>query len=570
MITPKQKPEHNLEKKILEQEILIDLNQSILNTLDLQKILQIISDGISKLLENETAAIYLLEDDENLFLGATTPSIPKNMPDQLRFAKLKNHPHIEEALKSGKPIVIQDTLKAKLSKAEQEVVEIRQLKSLLFLPIIIEKQELGVLILGTNSTTRQYSDYDVKLGHTVANQVSVGIINAKLHASLAKKNKQLIISRAHLSNALKIAKLGNWEFIIDEDMFILSDEFFKLFETNNSIVGSRTLNSKQFAEKFLHPDEKHIVEEEIQKSLNLSNPDTINQFEHKIIKKDGEYGHFKVLYRIIKDVDGKTVKAYGITQDITERKINEKKLLEAIEKAEESDRLKTAFLANLSHEIRTPMNSIVGFTNLLKQNGLSELEKKSYLEFIEKGSDRLLRLISDIIQISKIDASFSNIYRKSFLLNTFIEDLHKNFSSTLSKKEISITTEIALSDLESRVYTDMDRLYQVFANLLENAIKFTKSGTINFGYIIKKGKLVMFVSDPGIGIEKRYHDKIFERFWQVEPENHTIISGTGLGLSIVKMIIELLNGDIWVESELKHGTTFFFTIPSLLVKESIN
>ena len=238
-------------------------------------------------------------------------------------------------------------------------------------------------------------------------------------------------------------------------------------------------------------------------------------------------------------------------------------LKEAKEKAEESEQLKTAFLANMSHEIRTPLNSVLGFSEFLRSDSLPKKKKEIYLDMINAGGQRLLTIISDIVDISKIEAGQFSLNYEICNLNKLIEDLKNQFSIANSNKEIEIISDKALENTSSYISTDTTRLTQVISNLIENALKFTDFGKITIGYHIKNKQLVFFVSDTGIGIPKKYQQIIFERFRQTDLQNSNLPTGTGLGLAIAKGIIDLFGGNIWVESEEDKGSKFYFTIPYL-------
>jgi len=251
----------------------------------------------------------------------------------------------------------------------------------------------------------------------------------------------------------------------------------------------------------------------------------------------------------------------GNYHDISERKMAENELIKAKEKAEESDLLKSAFLANMSHEIRTPMNAILGFASLLRKENLTIEKKEKYLELIESGGNRLLNLISDIVDISKIDANQISLNYEACKINNLLDNLQKQFEISTVNQECVIKTQKGLKDAESIISIDETRLLQILSNLLENALKFTKKGNIEFGYAKENEVLKFFVKDDGIGIDPKDHKCVFDRFTQVDNNYSRSGSGTGLGLAIVKSLVNLLKGDVWVESEIDKGATFYFTIP---------
>lgn len=236
------------------------------------------------------------------------------------------------------------------------------------------------------------------------------------------------------------------------------------------------------------------------------------------------------------------------------------KIRNAEQRAIDSDRLKTAFLQNISHEIRTPMNSIVGFSQLLKDEKTSETDKTDYLEMITKSSDQLLNIINEVLDISLIDTGHISINKKRVQLNNLLEELYLSFKP-LIKNEISFSLLKGLSDQSGLILTDELKVTQILNNLLNNAIKFTDKGYIKFGYSFVNNELKFFIEDSGIGVDHDFHDKIFERFRKVDTDNSRLYEGVGLGLAICKGNIDLLKGKIWVESEPGKGSKFFFIIP---------
>jgi signal transduction histidine kinase len=253
------------------------------------------------------------------------------------------------------------------------------------------------------------------------------------------------------------------------------------------------------------------------------------------------------------------------SQHNEEMRIANKALEEAKLKAEEASRLKSAFLANVSHEIRTPMNGIVGFASLLSDIENLTTEKRTlYLEMINTNSQLLLNLINDILDLSRIEADKLRIRKKSFDINKLIIELYVFYQSEkerLQKDKLSLNFSIGSSTKTLEIYTDGERLHQVFINLIGNALKFTDKGYVEFGYTIENEIIKFYVKDTGIGIKDEYQRAIFDRFIQADSSSTRSYGGTGLGLAICKAIVEKLNGEIWVESELGKGSAFYFTLP---------
>jgi len=247
--------------------------------------------------------------------------------------------------------------------------------------------------------------------------------------------------------------------------------------------------------------------------------------------------------------------------DITSQVENESELKFAKEKAEESDRLKSAFLANMSHEIRTPMNGILGFAALLSDQGLTGEIQQEYIKIIEKSGARMLNIINDIVDISKIEAGLIKLDIKLSNINEQIEYIYTFFKPETEAKGIMFSFRNSLPTKESFIYTDREKVYAILTNLVKNAIKFTKVGTIEFGYLKNGDTLEFYVKDTGNGIPKDRQPAIFERFIQADIEDKLAKQGSGLGLTISKAYAEMLGGKMWVDSQVGIGSTFYFTLP---------
>jgi len=241
-----------------------------------------------------------------------------------------------------------------------------------------------------------------------------------------------------------------------------------------------------------------------------------------------------------------------------------RKLHNEYEKAKRSDNLKTAFLANMSHEIRTPMNGILGFSELLDDEDLTPEQRREYINIINERGRHLLAIINDILDIAKIDSNQLVVNKVVFDLHHLLDDVllsYKNEQKRNNKGNLNIILEKAIDEEKVFITSDDLRLRQILNNLLSNALKFTKTGFIKFGYTIRGNKLEFFVQDTGKGIAKEKQSIIFERFRQEEETYTRQFGGTGLGLSISRGLAELLDGDIRFDSEEGKGSTFFFTIP---------
>ncbi len=266
-------------------------------------------------------------------------------------------------------------------------------------------------------------------------------------------------------------------------------------------------------------------------------------------------------YYEIRIVKYKADQVLAVARDITRsiELINELNLEK--DKAEESDRLKTAFLHNISHEIRTPLNGIVGFSNLLTQPGVAQGDTSEYVSFINSCSDQLLAIINDIVSVATLEAGQEKLQESTVDLNKMLNRVMSQFSAKAKEKGLEIEFTSGLPDDKCLIVADETKLIQLLSNLIGNSVKFTGKGGVKFGYVIKCEFVEFYVEDSGIGIPEEMHEVIFDRFRQVNNTLSLNTGGTGLGLSISKSYVELMGGRIWLKSIPGKQTVFYFTIP---------
>lgn len=609
--------ELDFAQKLHEQNILLKISKNIISTLNYESVLQIISDGMSELLEIETAAIYLLENEEDLYLGATTPPLDPNMPNELRFAKINDHPHIKNTITFKKPQVIFDSNTEKLSPSEQVIVELRRLRSLLFFPFIEGKNVLGVLILGTSNKSRTFSKQEIDLGETVANQLSIGIQNAMLHEDLLFKNKQLVEeinerkkaeialrnSEAHLSNALKIAKLGHWEYDVKNDLFTFTDEFYEIFKTSVNKIGGYTMNSQTYANNFVAKQDKAIVHKEIQKAINANEDNFSEEIEHRFVYADGSLGYLQVRYKTLKE-NGEIVKLVGANQDITERKLAEEELKSHRDNLEQLVKEKTIELDASIEELRSINEELKNKNRIINQQNeeliatlqnlketqskLIQAEKMASLGILTSGvaheiNNPLNYIMGSYLALEKylreqdsIDQDYTTKILSSLKigldkatiivqgLNQFSRDIKAkdedcNINEILDNCLMMINNQITHRIKVAKNYSNkklllkgnIGQLHQAFLNIFTNTVHAIKDkGEIKIITKESNNKIIIEIIDNGIGISKANLPKVTDPFFTTKEPG----KGTGLGLSISYTIFNEHKGSIEFESEINKGT----------------
>lgn len=404
----------------------------------------------------------------------------------------------------------------------------------------------------------------------------------------------LLINEERYRKAQKIGKIGNWEYNIDKQQLWASDEAKRLWnlDINKSVFTLNELSNTIYNWDNIFVDLEELINSNIDCSLGMviHNNDDKNELITELIAE------------LVFDKSKKPIKISGVIQDITEKKKAENELVDyqrllkqqneeyislneelnesyskiqtintdlsrAKEKAEESDRLKSSFLANMSHEIRTPMNAIVGFSEMLIKPQLSDIKKERYTSIIKERTYDLLRIVEDLLDVSKIEVGQLKIFESNVDMYKLLIDLYEYYNQKLKKSDKSQKITLKLNFEKSlrnkSVCIDGQRVKQIFTNLIDNAFKFTNEGLIEFGCRYEEnGKVLFFVHDTGIGIPQEKQSLVFDRFRQADESlTGRQFGGTGLGLSIVKGIIKLMNGSIWLESTENIGSTFFFTLP---------
>jgi len=423
-----------------------------------------------------------------------------------------------------------------------------------------EKGNLRLDLQMTDTTGRtRYMDIRSHALTLTGRDLFISILTDKTEAH--RVMKELAASELALRQSEKVYR----------SLIMAANDRIGLFETdgtpaliNNAFYATLGFTEEEFMalddKERMHPDDKMRMKSLIDEFYKNGSLTT----EYRVRHKDGHYLYMNSKSVLLQDPELEKDYILYIIRDVTDSVEFGKKLIEAKEKAEESDKLKSAFLANMSHEIRTPMNSIVGFANLLSEKKVDEASREEYVSRINSNSRQLLALISDIVDLAKIESNqLSVIYTIVYLDNLFVELMQYGETQLKlrNKENVALKYDPDPGHPDFRMETDLIRLTQILQNLLNNAIKFTGTGEIVLGYRVEDEKVRFFVSDTGTGIDSKNFDIIFDQFRQIDGSHVRKYGGTGLGLAICRNLSNLLHGKIWVESTLGEGSTFHLELP---------
>ena len=387
--------------------------------------------------------------------------------------------------------------------------------------------------------------------------------NISLKASNTDISKHKKTEEALLASEIRYRRLFE---SAKDGILILDAETGKIVDVNPFLIDLLGFSYEQFIEKTIWEigSFKDIISN-YEKFLELQKNEYVRYHNLPIVTNHGRKIHVEFVSNIYL-ADNKNVIQCNI-RDISQRIEIETELIKAKEKAEESDRLKSSFLSNMSHEIRTPMNGILGFTELLKEPNLKSDDIQDYVQIIQISGTRMLNTINNIVDVSKIESGLIQNNISETNINEKMEFTYKFFTPEVEFKGLQLFLKNGLTTIESIIKTDNEKVYGILTNLVKNAIKFTYEGSIIFGYDKKGEFLEFFIKDTGVGIPENQKKLIFERFRQGSESYNRGYEGSGLGLSIAKSYVEMLGGEIWMESQEGKGTTFYFTIPYNAVSE---
>lgn len=432
-----------------------------------------------------------------------------------------------------------------------EIIKIVRQERKLFIPIVVvtgqgnESIAIEALKIGAD-------DYVVKSDNYLLKLPSILISSYKKREL---ERQQYLLKKSETKFKLLADYASDWEYWVNpQHEYVYNSPICEKITgyKHESFVENKNLLLEITLREF---------KEMIQYHFSLEQFEMCSPIEFKIKSLKGEEKWISHFCRAVYDDNENYLGQRGVNRDITERKKQEEALLNALERAQESDRLKSAFLANMSHEIRTPMNGILGFSDLLRTPELSPEKQQKYINIIEKSGKRMLGTINNLMDISKIEARQMTVTISEININQKLNELFNFFKPEAENKGLKlIYNEFNSSQLI--VNSDELKIYSIAMNLVKNAIKFTMAGSIEFGCIQKDDMLEFYVKDTGIGIPKDRIPYIFDRFVQADIEDKFALQGSGLGLAIAKSYAEMLGGEIKVQSEQGIGTQFYFTLPN--------
>nr|WP_315150535.1 PAS domain S-box protein [uncultured Flavobacterium sp.] len=452
------------------------------------------------------------------------------------------------AFREGRTVISNDIATDPLTKPWRKDALKRGYSSVISIPIIVRNKKIGNFNLYSTETNFFTSEEEISLLEKIVLNISFKLESLQIEEERKlseEKIRQLSLAVEQNPASIEITNTkGEIEYVNQKFLESTGYKVEEVLGKNPRILKSGHTTAAEY--------------KNLWKTISKGN-EWHGEFYNR--RKDGTFLWESTTISPITNNEGVTTHYLAIKENITERKHAEQELINAKLRAEESDRLKLVFLANMSHEIRTPMNGILGFTELLKTPHLTGKEQKEYIDIIEKSGKRMLNIINDIISISKIESGQIEVNLSETDINEQINYIFTFFKPETKQRGIKLFIAKELPTEFNIIKTDKEKLYAILANLIKNAIKFTKEGFIEFGCEKKGNYLECFVKDSGIGITKEHKKIIFERFRQANDSISRSHEGSGLGLAISKAYVEMLGGKIWVESEEGKGSTFFFTIP---------
>ena len=534
---------HERKREELVKQVLFDISNAVNSTHSLDELYGMIRISLGRVVDTTNCFLALYNEESDTL---TLPFMEDEKDAFTEFPARKTMTSF--VIRTGEAQLVDNEREKELTKQGEIELVGAPCVSWLGVPLKHEGKTIGVFAVQSYTDEIIYTRVDAELLEFASDQIALAIDRRRHQDSI--KVTQERQRRVFESSPDPMLVVGAKALIVD-----FNSAFLEAFQ----VEADQVQKHKIF--RFIHKDHWRKSIQDFQKTWENG---YLKNEEYLLVRPDGVTFEAEVSTGAIFNQDGKPDSMVVILKDISERKEAERKILEAKFKAEESDRLKTAFLSNMSHEIRTPMNAIVGFSDLLTDEQLGPEERRDFIAQINQGADDLMRLIDDIIDIAKIEAGQVNVHIAECFIRELFKELQLMFLQNVKragKEHVKVKLQWDWPLNELAIYTDPFRLKQILVNLLSNAVKFTESGEIILGLKDDPEGIYFYVKDSGIGIREEKQKLIFHRFMQGHETKTKLYGGTGLGLAISKNLAEILGGEIGVHSKSGEGSTFWFILP---------
>jgi len=535
------------ERKRMEaiRKVQNNITSAVNETGDLNEFMSHVQKELNHIIDATNFFIALYNEEENIF---TAPFVSDEIDKNRKWRAEKSLTGIVIFKNKSLLINSKEQFKKIYKDGEAKLIG-EQAACWLGVPLRVNGKAIGAFVVQSYDDENAYNQQDLEMLEYISHHISLAFQRKKNSQQIALLGKSL--EQSPVSVVITDPE-GNIEYINPKFTEVSGYLFEEVSGQNPRILKS----GKQSVE----------IYEQLWKTI-ISGKQWFGELHNK--KKNGELYWESVSISPVLNSEGKINHYIAIKEDITEKKKMIEELIYAKEKAQESDRLKSAFMANMSHEIRTPLNGILGFASLLSEEELDSNQVNEYASIINRSGSRLLDLINNIIDISKIESGTIVINNENINLNQLLNDCIKQFSIQAQRNKINLLVSIPISLQNIEILSDSLKLHQILTNLIGNALKFTTTGSIKTGIYQQDNELVFFVKDSGKGIPQEYIERIFERFYQIETSFSRGFEGAGLGLSLCKGLVEALGGKINVNSQLEKGSIFRFTIPFIKAQKQL-
>lgn len=532
----RQEREHH---KKLQQ--IYQLNDQVNRAEALEEIYKASLDMILQSVKADRAAILLMDDDQVMRFKAW-----RGLSEEYREV-VQGHSPWQPGAPDPQPVCIPDIDHAPLDAPLREVVRREGIQALGFFPLVYQKRLLGKFMIYYN-TAHPFLEEEVQLAQTIAGHVAFSIQSKRREEALHQSEERLNV-------ALSAGRMGAWEWNIQTGKIAWNSTLEAIHGIPPGTFGGGFEDFK----RDIHPEDLERVLAAINRTLRDGSE---YQIEYRIFSPDQRLLWLESRGQLFLDANGQPERMVGVCMDITERKRMEEALTQKTIEAQEASRVKSEFVSNVSHELRTPLNAILGFSHLVLGNiyGSINEDQKYALEGVLRNADDLRKLINNLLDLSKIESGKAPLKIVPVEIPALIEDISAGLQSLLEKKSLYLQYEKKALPL---IQSDGDKIKQILVNLLSNAIKFTPEGgiTVEMEDRPERERVEIRVQDTGIGIKPEDLAKIFNAFHQVDGTATREFGGSGLGLTIVKQLVDLLKGEIGVESEFGKGSTFILSLP---------